>query len=340
MDAAAAEVREARAAAALPKVPGKVRRALPWVAAAAIVSTVGTTGWLFGLAVGDLPRRDNAVEAIVSTTARATPTPAPGAARPAVPIDLTKVPIRDFDPSPGDGSESSDQVQNAVDLDATTAWNTTRYKSAALGGLKPGVGLLLDLGKPTTLHSIQIGFTAPGTTVELRTADTVGSSGDAFRLVGTSRNSPQLATVALPPDPAAGTGWSGSPHCRRTTAATASGSLSCASSPSMAGLPRPRPFRLLWGGETLSMVGDASYQIVLVWLVLSISHSPAVLAAVLVTGAIPRGLLLLVGGAVSDRFSPLHRHGRLAPGAWRSAQRPHGAGRLERPADLAVPCTG
>ncbi len=51
------------------------------------------------------------------------------------------------------------------------------------------------------------------------------------------------------------------------------------------------------------MVGDASYQIVFVWLVLSISHSPAVLAAVLVATSVPRATLLLLGGAVSDRVS-------------------------------------
>ncbi len=72
----------------------------------------------------------------------------------------------------------------------------------------------------------------------------------------------------------------------------------------MGGPFRSRPFRWVWSGEALSMLGDASYQIVFVWLVLSISRSSAVLAAVLVAAAIPRGLLLLVGGAVTDRFSP------------------------------------
>lgn len=67
---------------------------------------------------------------------------------------------------------------------------------------------------------------------------------------------------------------------------------------------RSRPFRWVWTGEALSMVGDASYQVVFVWLVLSISRSPAVLAAVVIAATIPRGLLVLVGGAVTDRFSP------------------------------------
>jgi MFS family permease len=52
------------------------------------------------------------------------------------------------------------------------------------------------------------------------------------------------------------------------------------------------------------MIGDTSYQIVFIWLVLSISGSAAVLAAVLVVAAVPRGALMLVGGAVTDQFSP------------------------------------
>ncbi len=51
------------------------------------------------------------------------------------------------------------------------------------------------------------------------------------------------------------------------------------------------------------MVGDASYQIVYVWLVLAVSRSPAVLAAVLVASSVPRAALLLLGGAISDRVS-------------------------------------
>lgn len=66
---------------------------------------------------------------------------------------------------------------------------------------------------------------------------------------------------------------------------------------------RSRPFRYVWAGESLSMVGDASYQIVYVWLVLTVSRSPAVLAAVLVASSVPKAALLLLGGAISDRVS-------------------------------------
>jgi MFS family permease len=71
-----------------------------------------------------------------------------------------------------------------------------------------------------------------------------------------------------------------------------------------AALWRHGPFRWVVSGETLSLVGDSSFQIVLAWLVLTISGSPATLAGVLVAAAIPRGVLMLVGGAVTDRWSP------------------------------------
>jgi MFS family permease len=52
------------------------------------------------------------------------------------------------------------------------------------------------------------------------------------------------------------------------------------------------------------MLGDASYEVAFAWLVLSVTGSPAGLGAVMLAATIPRGLLLLVGGAITDRLSP------------------------------------
>lgn len=71
-----------------------------------------------------------------------------------------------------------------------------------------------------------------------------------------------------------------------------------------AGLWARGSFRWVVGGETLSLIGDSSFQVVLAWLVLTISGSPVTLAGVLVAAAIPRGVLMLLGGAVTDRWSP------------------------------------
>lgn len=51
---------------------------------------------------------------------------------------------------------------------------------------------------------------------------------------------------------------------------------------------RSRPFRLVWVGETVSMLGDFSYQVAFPLLVLSLTRSPTTLASVLVATAVPR----------------------------------------------------
>jgi MFS family permease len=68
--------------------------------------------------------------------------------------------------------------------------------------------------------------------------------------------------------------------------------------------PQGRAFRVVWGGEVGSVLGDYAYQIAFAWLVLSISHSAATLAEVMVCNVACSGVLTLVGGAATDRWSP------------------------------------
>jgi MFS family permease len=67
---------------------------------------------------------------------------------------------------------------------------------------------------------------------------------------------------------------------------------------------RNRNFRLLWMGEGISLLGDQFYLIALPWLVLKLTGSPLAIGTVLALAAIPRALFMLVGGALTDRFSP------------------------------------
>jgi len=69
------------------------------------------------------------------------------------------------------------------------------------------------------------------------------------------------------------------------------------------GLLRHRPFVELWVGSTISQLGDQCYFVALPWLVLQITGSSLALGAVMMTAAIPRAVLMLMGGAVIDRFS-------------------------------------
>lgn len=189
VDAAVADLRVEQAAEteSEPTAPGRVRRALPWVAAAVVVGVVGIVGWTAGLAVGDLPGQADTAP-IVSSSLPATS----GTVRPALPLE--GLPLRDFDPLGKDREENPDQVQNAVDGSASTAWVTQAYKTADFSGLKPGVGLLLDLRKPTDLHTVVVAFTAAGADVEVRVADTAPTALEQTRVVAAARGK-KVATL-------------------------------------------------------------------------------------------------------------------------------------------------
>jgi hypothetical protein len=65
-----------------------------------------------------------------------------------------------------------------------------------------------------------------------------------------------------------------------------------------------RDFRLLWTGETVSSLGDQFALIALPWLALVITGSALALGGAMALMAIPRALLMFVGGVTVDRLSP------------------------------------
>jgi MFS family permease len=65
---------------------------------------------------------------------------------------------------------------------------------------------------------------------------------------------------------------------------------------------RERDFALLWTGTTVSLLGDGIYFVAIAWQVYALSDVPTALAVVGVAWTLPTVLLVLVGGAFSDRF--------------------------------------
>ena len=63
------------------------------------------------------------------------------------------------------------------------------------------------------------------------------------------------------------------------------------------------PFRKLWVATTLSLFGDFFSYIAMAWLVLQLTGSSLALGTVLVVQALPRAVLMVVGGALADRLS-------------------------------------
>jgi len=78
--------------------------------------------------------------------------------------------VQEFDPfkDGGDAKENHNQVKLAVDGNPSTAWHTVVYRnSAKLGNLKPGVGLVVDLGRVTEVTSVKVRLVGSGTSVSL-----------------------------------------------------------------------------------------------------------------------------------------------------------------------------
>src|SRR3954468_2519924 len=67
---------------------------------------------------------------------------------------------------------------------------------------------------------------------------------------------------------------------------------------------RTRHFRNLWLGSTVSLIGDQFYLVALPWLVLELTGSGLAVGTMLMVAAVPRAVLMLMGGALSDRFAP------------------------------------
>ena len=67
---------------------------------------------------------------------------------------------------------------------------------------------------------------------------------------------------------------------------------------------KTRNFTLLFGGQTISILGDALYAVALPWLILTTGGSAQELGIVLAAYGIPRVASMLVGGWLSDRLRP------------------------------------
>jgi hypothetical protein len=109
-------------------------------------------------------------------------------------VALTPGQVRIVDPR-GTRSEL-DHAGNVVDGDATSIWRTDSYKgSANFGGIKEGMGILVDLGSPRNVASVKVSFTTPGATVELKTGtqdypstkDGDGQLVAAYQTIGTPK---------------------------------------------------------------------------------------------------------------------------------------------------------
>jgi hypothetical protein len=126
----------------------------------AILAVCALVGSGLGVAAQQLTKDDAPAKVVAKPTVTAAPTP----------VTITNV--SNFDPK-GDGFRK----QNGT-------WRSSRYNTADFGGLKDGIGLLLDLGTTRPLRTVTLTVLEDQVTLELRAADAKASSETGYQKVG------------------------------------------------------------------------------------------------------------------------------------------------------------
>lgn len=103
---------------------------------------------------------------IVSSSSSASASASRSATAPATGALLRISKASGFDPQ-GDGSEKDNLAKLAYDSKTSTGWTSDTYKSPAWGGLKKGLGLLVDLGGDKTVHSATLRIGGQGAAISV-----------------------------------------------------------------------------------------------------------------------------------------------------------------------------
>ena len=158
-------------------------RALIATGGLVVLTAVGATGWM--LAQGSASaRQDVSAPARAHTSAPAAGRVAGGPAPAVAPAVHRLMPVSatSFDPYGTGQGENSSLAPLAIDASPATAWPTEWYASPRLGNLKPGTGLLLDLGQRATIARVRVLLgPARGATFQVRVGDEAAALGD-FRV--------------------------------------------------------------------------------------------------------------------------------------------------------------
>ncbi len=114
-----------------------------WLVPAALIVVVAATLGVVGVLVGRTDMGQDLFDVVEER--------GPGAGGKVVGVTATE----SFDPF-GSGGEHDDELANVVDGDPATVWTTEEYRSRDLGGLKPGVGLVLTLAQVAELGELEV----------------------------------------------------------------------------------------------------------------------------------------------------------------------------------------
>jgi serine/threonine protein kinase len=140
---------------------GGTSRVLIVVVVVLVLAVIGATVWAVGL------RKSNNSSAGGTGAGGNHPTTSQSAAAAATGTVLKPAGVSTFNilGDPAGDTENQGTDQNAIDGNPSTSWDTSFYDgSPNFGGLKPGTGLLIDMGKQVSLSQVEVLFGTTGST--------------------------------------------------------------------------------------------------------------------------------------------------------------------------------
>ena len=154
--AGAAGGRTGRHRAPTPRVTQAGR---PWLVPAALIVVVAATLGVVGVLLG----RTNVGRNLFDSAGEGQ-----GSAGAEGPVTITGA--ASFDPFGSDG-EHDEELPLLIDDDPDTAWTTEEYNGRELGGLKPGVGVVLTLDEAGELATLEVGSPTRGWSASVYVAE-------------------------------------------------------------------------------------------------------------------------------------------------------------------------
>ncbi|MQY35821.1 hypothetical protein SRB17_38140 [Streptomyces sp. RB17] len=177
-----------------PPLQSRTGKVLKWAVSALLIAALGLGSWQLADALMDQGGKSDD-----TNKSQQTDDGDKGGAKPASGRPIPIKGARDFDPYSDDHSENPEDVTKAFDNNPATNWETSFYLSPEFGNLKPGVGMILDLGKVQQVGTVTVSFVGE-TSVELRAAGAdAGSEPTSFDAY-TKAASGSGTTVTLKPN--------------------------------------------------------------------------------------------------------------------------------------------
>ncbi|MFD5651614.1 protein kinase family protein [Streptomyces sp. NPDC127039] len=157
-----------------PPLQSRTGKALKWGVSALLIAALGLGSWQLADALMERGGKADDPNQTQTVDGDNDKSPKEPVSRP-----ITIAGAHDYDPFGSDGSEYPENVGKAYDGDPGTYWQTSHYASADFGRLKPGVGIVVDLGKVQRVGKVALTF-GGDTSVELRSAGATDSEPQSF----------------------------------------------------------------------------------------------------------------------------------------------------------------